>query len=104
MNGSSTNSLIVDFMGPEHEVFGINTALPSVVKLFNFHGPSTTDQIGLVAYVARSVACALRNLQTASAPTVVVSGRFAVAAVGTGLVSDVRSQAIGMGTTWLNSL
>src|SRR5215831_7447183 len=61
-------NLTVDSCGlglPEYFVFGTIVTLPVVLKLVSFHGPSTTDHSGLVAYVGVSFAWAFRNAQTA---------------------------------------
>ena len=75
-----------------------------LVRLASFHGPSTTDQIGLEAYPVILVAWPFRKLYTAFAPAAVVSGRPTAAGAGAGRLRDVRSQAIGRGVIWDSSL
>ena len=47
---------------PEYFVFGTIVTLPVVLKLDSFHGPSTTDQSWLLAYVEDCFDCAVRNV------------------------------------------
>ena len=47
MYGSSLNTAIFGLGLPEYFVFGTKVRLPAVVNWVSFHGPSTTDQIGL---------------------------------------------------------
>ena len=44
---------------------GAIVTCPAVLKLDSFHGPSTTDHSGLVAYVEAIFDCAVRNVYTA---------------------------------------
>ena len=51
VNGTSWNSASFGLAGPEYDLFGTNVMCPSALNDFSFHGPSTTPQIGDVAYV-----------------------------------------------------
>ena len=86
--------------GPEYFGFGTIVSLPEVLKVCSFHGPSTTVQIGLVAYVAVALACAVRKLNTALQLAALV-WQPPLPALAPVLVT---SQAIGIGqisASWL---
>src|SRR5215831_20565256 len=65
VNGTNLSSDSFGFGAPEYLVFGTIVTLPVVLKLDSFHGPSTTDHSGLVAYVVAIFDWAVRNVLTA---------------------------------------
>src|SRR5215467_4438496 len=101
-------NLTVDSCGlglPEYFVFGTIVTLPVLLKLVSFHGPSTTDHSGLVAYVEAMFAWALMKVKTAlhlAQPSAALSVRQPpLPAVAPRLVT---SQASGIGLSspsWL---
>ena len=54
VNGTNLIAASFGFTGPEYDVFGTIVTWPSVLKEDSFHGPLTTSQIGLEAYVPAS--------------------------------------------------
>src|SRR5580658_6856005 len=75
---------------------GTNVRCPSELNALSFHGPSTMLHSGEVTYVLKSFAWAFRYAYTPPQSLGVVLQLLGPEAV--------RSQAVGIGVTWLSSL
>ena len=105
VNGTNLMADSFGFGDPEYLVFGTIVALPVVEKLDSFHGPSTTDHSGLVAYAAAFFAWAVRKLLTATHLAHLSAALSVVHPPLPGLAPRlVTSQACGIGlsaASWL---
>src|SRR5689334_21996918 len=102
-------SLEIEGFGvPDQSGLGTNVTWPSVLALVSLNEPLTTFQRGELAQPVMFLPSLSRNLYTAPAPDLLVSGRFAVLAGGLHCVPqpevEVRSHASGIGKTCESSL